>query len=129
MDKKHIEDFAKIPQIPQEKWGFIDDIKSPLTYVFDDSRACDAKENSNCLSNGIDFIFDEKLSVSQTALISLDRVLEAKKIEKIPGSYKVVFEFDASFEFEEYEVISGKESTRLRAADTEGARRAVYGDG
>ena len=48
MDKKHIEDFAKIPQIPQEKWGFIDDIKSPLTYVFDDSRACDAKENSNC---------------------------------------------------------------------------------
>ena len=126
MDKKHIEDFAKIPQLPQEKWGFIDDIKSPLAYVFDDSRACDAKENSNCLSNGIDFVFDEKLSVPETALTSLDRVLEAKKIEKIPGSYKVVFELDASFEFEEYEVISGKESTRLRAADTEGARRAIY---
>ena len=83
MDKKHIDDFAQIPQIPQEKWGFIDDIKSPLAYVFDDSRACDAKENSNCLSNGIDFVFDEKLSVPPTALISLDRVLEAKKIEII----------------------------------------------
>ena len=85
MDKKHIEDFAQIPQIPQEKWGFIDDIKSPLSYIFDDSRACDAKENSECLANGINLVFDKKLSVPETALISLDRVLEAKKIEKNPA--------------------------------------------
>ena len=28
MDKNKIEAFAKIPQVPQTDWGFIEDIKS-----------------------------------------------------------------------------------------------------
>ena len=126
MDKKHIEDFAQIPQIPQEQWGFIEDIKSPLAYVFDDSRACDAGENTDCLADGITLVFDGKLTVPQTALLSLDRVLEAKKINKVSDAYKVFFEYTDDFDFEEFEIKSTSRSTVIRASDTEGARRAVY---
>ena len=126
MDKKHIDEFARIPQIPQEQWGFIEDIKSPLVYSFDDARGCDAGENAGCLENGVHIVSDEKLTVPETALISLDRVLKAKNISRSTTGYKVVFQYQEDFEFEEFEVIADAGRTLLRAADPEGARRAVY---
>ena len=56
MDKKNIEEFAAIPQIPQSEWGFIDDIKSPLQYNFQAGRGCDPAENSNCMQKEIKLI-------------------------------------------------------------------------
>ena len=126
MNKQNIYDFSQIPQIPSDQWGFLDDIKSPLAYNFDDSRACDPGENLNCLANGICFEFDSKLEVPQTALMSLDRVLAAKEIVKKEDSYKVKFEYVIDFEFEEFEIITNKNGAILRANDSEGARRAVY---
>ena len=126
MNKKNIYDFSQIPQIPSEQWGFIDDIKSPLAYYFDDTRACNPGENTNCLAEGICFEFDSKLEVPQTALISLDRVLAAKEIVKKDNSYKVKFEYAKDFEFEEFDVIVNKNYAILKANDIEGARRAIY---
>ena len=126
MDKQHIYDYSQIPQIPHEEWGFLEDIKSPLTYNFDDTRACYPKENTDCLANGVCFEFDSSLEVPETALMSLDRVLAAKQISKKDNSYLVKFEYDSSFEFEEFEVITQKELTILKAADSEGIRRAIY---
>ena len=126
MNKQHITDFSQIPQIPRDEWGFIEDIKSPLSYHFNDERGCDAKENADCFANGITFEFDKALTVPETALMSLDRVLEAKKIAKSPNGCKVSFKFAPDFEYEEFEIITSKDGTVLRAADSEGARRAVY---
>ena len=126
MDMKHIADFAAIPQIPQEKWGFIDDLKTPLAYCFDDSRACGAGENSGCLEKGVRFVFEPGAEVPPTALRSLERVLAAKKIPKDENGYPLVFQKDPTFVREEFEVLSAPEKTRLRAADAEGMRRAVY---
>ena len=67
MDKKKIESFAKIPQPPQSDWGFIEDIKSPLEYHFDDSRGCDAGENFGCLEKGITLIDESSAKIPATA--------------------------------------------------------------
>ncbi|MBQ9501525.1 MAG: hypothetical protein IJU70_05150, partial [Lentisphaeria bacterium] len=123
---KHIADFAAIPQIPREKWGFIDDLKAPPAYCFDDSRACDAKENSGCLEKGVRFVFGPGAEVPPAVLRSLERVLAAKKIQKSEDGYPLVFQHDRDFAEEEFEVVSGPGEARLRAADAEGMRRAVY---
>ena len=80
MDKKNIETFAATPQIEQKDWGFIDDIKSPLEYHFQEGRGCDPKENRDCMQNGFELYFETSKEVPQTALKSLRRVMKAKNI-------------------------------------------------
>ena len=127
MDMKHIADFAAIPQIPREKWGFIDDLKAPVSYAPNDARACDAGRNADCLAKGIRLVFEAGPElVPPTALRSLERVLAAKKIEKQEAGYPVVFRRAPEFAFEEFEVVCDPGETLLRAADAEGMRRAVF---
>ena len=126
MDKNKIEAFAKIPQPPQSEWGFIDDIKSPLEYHFDDSRGCDAGVNSDCLANGIRIVSEFGGTLPETAFVSLRRVLKAKGIEETENGYQVMIREVPEFSHEEYELITKPDSAVIRAKDTDGLRRAVY---
>ena len=126
MDKNKIEAFAKIPQVPQSDWGFIEDIKSPLEYHFQIGRGCDAAENTDCLANGLQIINDFGDGVPETAVDSLKIVLKAKDIKLADNSYPLQIIRNDSFEHEEFEVIAVKDKTVLTAADTDGLRRGIY---
>ena len=102
MDKTKIESFAKIPQPPRSEWGFIDDIKSPLAYHFDDSRGCDAGENTDCLKNGINLVTAYTGEIPKTAFMSLRRVLDAKEIEENDYGYPLTVLDAPEFEQEEF---------------------------
>ena len=126
MDKKKIEAFSKIPQPPQSDWGFIDDIKSPLEYHFDDSRGCDAGVNSDCLVNGIKIVSEFSGTLPETAFVSLRRVLKAKGIAETENGYPVMIQNAPEFSHEEYELVTKPDSAVIRANNTDGLRRAVY---
>ena len=126
MDKKKIEAFSQIPQPPQSEWGFIEDIKSPLAYHFDDSRGCDAGENKDCLKNGIKIATAPSGIIPETAMVSLRRVLKAKQIPETDQGYPVQFETADDFEHEEFELVTNQASAVIRAKDTDGFRRGIY---
>ena len=126
MDKQKIESFAKLPLPPQSEWGFIEDIKSPLEYHFDDSRGCDAGENKDCLANGVRIVMEFTGTVPETAFKSLRRVLNAKGIPETDNGYPLIFRDAADFEHEEFELATAPESAVIRAKDTDGIRRGVY---
>ena len=126
MDKKNIEEFAAIPQIPQSEWGFIDDIKSPLQYNFQTGRGCDPAENNNCMQNGFTFVFETENIVPETALKSLRIVMDAKNIAEVNDAYKIVFNSANDFEYEEFELECSAQKTVIRANDADGFRRAIY---
>lgn len=126
MDKNKIEAFAKIPQVPQSDWGFIDDIKAPLEYHFQAGRGCDAIENTDCLADGMTIVNDFGDAVPETALASLKTVLKAKDIELADSAYQLVLQQEKSFEHEEFEVVCTAEKTVVAAADADGMRRGIY---
>ena len=126
MDKNKIEAFAKIPQVPQTDWGFIEDIKSPLEYHFQTGRGCDAEENTDCLANGIEIINDFGDGVPETAIASLKIVLKAKDIRLAENSYPLQIVRNDSFEHEEFEITAAANKTVLAAADADGLRRGIY---
>lgn len=125
MDKKKIEAFAEIPQVPQSDWGFIEDIKSPLEYHFQAGRGCDAGKNSDCLANGLTIV-NEFGDIPETALNSFKRVLKAKEIQLNDNSYSLIIRKNDSFEYEEFEVKADADKTVLTAADADGVRRGIY---
>lgn len=126
MDQKKIEEFAKLPQPPRSEWGFIDDIKSPLEYHFDDSRGCDAGENAGCLENGIALVCEYTGEIPETAFRSLRRVLKAKGIEETPAGYALIYRDAPEFEQEEFELVTERDRAVIRAKDADGLRRGIY---
>ena len=126
MDQKKIEEFAKLPQPPRSEWGFIDDIKSPLEYHFDDSRGCDAGENAGCLENGIALVCEYSGEIPETAFLSLRRVLKAKGIEETPTGYALIYRDAPEFEQEEFELVTERDRAVIRAKDADGLRRGIY---
>ena len=126
MEKTKIEAFAKIPQPPQSDWGFIEDIKSPLEYHFDDSRGCNAGGNSDCLNNGLKIITEFSGTLPETAFVSLRRVIKAKGIAETENGYPLFIQDAPEFDHEEYELVTKPDSAVIRTKDTDGLRRAIY---
>lgn len=82
MDKKHIEDFAAVPQPPRETMGFLEDLKAPLCYQFRGKDGCLAGDTAGCMDSGANIVmeFPDPGNILETAYASLRRVLKARKI-------------------------------------------------
>lgn len=125
MNQQHIEDFAKIQQPPRDSYAFFKDLQKPITYAFRDDNGCHAGTCANCMQNGIELKLQTTL-VPDTALASLKRVLSAKNIQEIVGKYPIIFQENANFAHEEYQVHTCQEQATITAADEDGFRRAIY---
>lgn len=128
MKQENIDKFLQIPQPPRESFGFIEDIKSPLEYHFRKNGGCPAGATADCMKNGVEFRleFPRSSRFPDTAFVSLRRVLKAKGIEEKQGGYLIRFIKAPAFAHEEYEVCTAPEGATVKAADSDGLRRAVY---
>ncbi|MBQ6596933.1 MAG: hypothetical protein IJH79_05210 [Lentisphaeria bacterium] len=128
MNPEHIKAFSQIPQPPRESFGFIKDIESPLEYHFRPGRGCDAGVCAGCMKNGaeIRIEYPQTSDFPETAFMSLRRVLKAKNIPELAGTFPLTFRQDVSLGHEEYQVTASPEGVTVAAADPDGLRRAVY---
>ena len=105
MNREKIEAFSKIPQPPRESFGFIDDIKKPAQYHYQQGNGCDPAGNISCMENGVEIRIDfPEESIPETAFHSLRNVLKSKNIGEKTGSYPLYFFNDPTLGKEEYRV-------------------------
>ena len=128
MNHDHIEAFSKIEQPPRDSFGFIEDIKSPLSYHFEAGQGCDPGKTASCMKDGVtlDITFPRVDAFPDTAFLSLRRVLAAKGVTEKAGVYTITFAEDKTLSEEEFSLKVTPEGTLLSAADPDGLRRGVY---
>ena len=123
MHEIDIENFGKIPQPSRESMSFLSDLEKPLEYIYS-NKGIEPGETLDCLKNGVEFI--GSVPGVETAFTSLTRVLNAKGIKNKKGGYPLLFQYDESFEHEEYRIKSNATECEITAADQDGMRRAIY---
>ena len=123
MDKKHIESFSRIPQVPRENWGFLQDLTRPLSYRFRKKESPAGADNS--LLNGVE-LFPEADDIPETALDSLRRLFKANDIPECKGGYPIRLKKDPGLGKEEYHIEAAAGETLVSAGDPDGFRRGIY---
>ncbi len=124
--EKRIE-FSRIPQPPQDKMGFIDDLKKPLTDFFTPGSGLPPGATKDCMKDGVEIrVSFPEAELPETAFESLRNVLASKGIPEKKGAYPMEFRLDQALSREEYAVAADARKTVVRAADADGFRRAVY---
>jgi hypothetical protein len=128
VDMSKVSALAEIPQPSSECGGFIADLSAPLGYCFKPGQGCPAGATVDCLKDGIDLLLalPPQWENVQTALDSLDRVLQAKGICHKAGTWPLRMSCDASLGREEFRLEISAAGALLQAADEDGLRRGVY---
>ena len=128
MDKKHIDNYAKIPQPPRESARFLTELRERTEYHFPAGRGCDPGEMRDALANGIrlDVGFPQTEEFPATAFDSLRRILADKDIREATDGFPARFVQDKTLEREEYLVEIAPQGIRVAAADGDGLRRGIY---
>ena len=126
MDRRHIEEYGKIPQPDRSDWHFLKELQEPLSYHFQPGHGCAPGKTADCLARGAELILPEKAEVPETALESFRRVLKAKSIEERGGGYPIRFEANSKLGKEEFHVRADVSGVLVSASDTDGFRRGVY---
>ena len=128
MNKEKIINFAAITQPFTDVPSFIEDIKKPLEYHFRKGRGINPGRTANCLKKGIELIVEFPImpDFPETAFVSLRRVLVAKDIKEVNGTYPVYFRFDKNMQQEEFSLIVNAKKTILASSDVDGLRRGIY---
>ncbi|MBE6386340.1 MAG: hypothetical protein E7048_11870 [Lentisphaerae bacterium] len=128
MNQQHLDEFEALPRPIPGNAGFIDNIKNPIEYFFEEGRGCDPGAAAGCMADGaaIEINFPQTADFPETAFTSLKRVLAAKKIRCTSDGYPLKFIHDPSLGKEEYQVIAVPDETVVRASDADGLRRGIY---
>lgn len=120
-------EFARIPQPPQDKSGFVDDLRRPMSDCFTPGKGLPPGATENCMSGGVEIrISFPAEQLPETAFESFRKLLSAKNIQEKNGVYPLEFRLDKTLSREEYSVTADAAKTVVRAADSDGLRRAVY---
>ena len=128
MNKEHIRQFSQIPQPPRESFGFLEDLRKPLTYSFAPGQGCDPGPCAACMQNGAELRIEypETAGFPHTAFVSLRRVLTAKNVRETAGGYPLCFKPDSTLGKEEFTLETSPSGATVTAADADGLRRGVY---
>lgn len=123
MDRKLLDDFAKIPQPERETYGFVEDLKKPLDYCFRPGMGRDPGAARDCMLPGVEIRVDFPVDASfpGMAFQFLRWVLKAKNIGEKTGNYPLRFVRDGLLVREEYCLEASMDGVTL-AADGDGLR-------